>query len=530
MAINAITPDSLNTPDLLNLAPNTNKLIADLPGLNTNYQDLLDSISADQASIKALQEQGLNKGKDTVNANELAGVNNASLDVNKYSEQLAQLNAQASSLNRESQAIPIANRLAYKGSAGTENQVQNVNYDQLSENALKALSIGQQADIANAALTGSTIRLQAAKDKAQQIVDLKYKPIEEQIKNKLQQYELRKDLLSEIDKKRSEALGIALKKEEESILQKKADEKAISDMIVNASSANAPKDLLAAASTAKNPTEAAMILKEYAGNYYQTQLLKAQIEKQKADTAKTRTEVNTANSVSAATAASTTAKSWLDQYNSGALSLEDIYTKIGSSKEALKLKNEVAALVAAQGGKRVYGQDDASVQAIQSQIKNVDDLLNGDVGSIVGLVQGGLGILPDSLNIYKQDALATAKNLVSNQTLQSLADAKAKGITFGALSEAELNAVSNASGRIASKLIIDPKTKEITGFSGSEGEFKKDLQIVKEGLQKSIANKTQSILNPFQQSLNGGVKTFIPGTAIIKNVSDNGAIDFAIPK
>ena len=189
--------------------------------------------------------------------------------------------------------------------------------------------------------------------------------------------------------------------------------------------------------------------------------------------------------------ATSNAKAWLDQYNSGALSLEDIYTKIGSTKEAGVLKNQVAQLVAAQGGKRVYGQDDATIQAITSQIKNVDDLLNGDVGSIVGIVQGGLGILPDKLNVYKQDALAVAKNLVSNQTLQSLADAKAKGITFGALSEAELNAVSNASGRIASKLIKD-KDGNITGFSGSEGEFKKDLQTVKDGLIKSIATKTQS--------------------------------------
>jgi hypothetical protein len=185
------------------------------------------------------------------------------------------------------------------------------------------------------------------------------------------------------------------------------------------------------------------------------------------------------------------------------MSLEDIYTKIGSSKEALALKNEVANLVAAQGGKRVYGADDASIQAITAQIKNVDDLLTGGVGKIVGVVQGGGGIfLPDSLNVGKQDALAVAKNLVSNQTLQALADAKSKGVTFGALSEKEMSTVADAASRIAAKIKIDPETKEIIGFSGSESEFKKDLATIKTNLEKSIAGKTNTPETPEDKKAN----------------------------
>lgn len=191
-------------------------------------------------------------------------------------------------------------------------------------------------------------------------------------------------------------------------------------------------------------------------------------------------------------ALTSSAKDWLSQFNSGLLTADEIYTKIGSSKQSARLKNEVARLIAEQGGKRKFGFDDGSIAAINSQIKNVNDLLNGDVGSIVGFVQGGLGVWSDDLNVWKQDALGIAKNLVSNQTLEALASAKSKGITFGALSEGELNLVAQAASRISAK--IERKDKDfpekITGFSGSEAQFKKDLIAVKEGLEKSIANKT----------------------------------------
>lgn len=190
---------------------------------------------------------------------------------------------------------------------------------------------------------------------------------------------------------------------------------------------------------------------------------------------------------------STTAKSWLSQFNSGLMSIEDIYAKIGTSKETAPIRNEVARLVEAQGGKRKYGADDASIQAIQSQIQNIDELLaNKKYGKIVGLTQGGAGLLPDIWNPGKQDALAIAKNLVSNQTLTALAEAKSKGITFGALSGPELNTVSDAASRIAAKIIKDPKTEQIIGFSGSESQFRKDLDIIREKLQASIGSKTQS--------------------------------------
>lgn len=262
---------------------------------------------AQAESQLSLQNALLGRTADTQTFQDQAGVNTETAKLNSYAQTLADLNAQASSLQREASAIPIANRLQYQqgGIAGTESQVKNVNYDQLQQNALKALSIAQQADIAAAALTGSQLKLQAAKDKAQQMVDLKYKPLEDQLAIKKQQYELNKDILSQIDKKRTEALNAAIKKEEQQLADQKANEKGVSDLVTNASAQGAPVDLRARAAKAKTPMEAANILGVYAGDYLKNQLLKEQLKTEKAQQAsyyasadKARSEIGTSGILS----------------------------------------------------------------------------------------------------------------------------------------------------------------------------------------------------------------------------------------
>lgn len=480
--------------------------LADAQAAQQEYQNKLSLAQSTATDLSQAQSALGMKGQDTANAYDVTGANAAVA-------RIRQLNAQAVGLQNEAQAIPIQNAQNYQGTAGTQSGVQSVNHDQLSQNALKALSLGQQAALAQADYA-------TAKDKADQIVNMKYAQLEADIVSRKTQLEsLNQYVLTPAQEKAKNAQVATIKKQEEIIAEKKANDKAIADLMINAAQV-APPDVLSRAKAIQDkggsPTQVAMALGQYGKDYLANEKLKLDMQKVKADIAKTnlesskiRGEINAQNiNNPPIPGAGSNAEAWLAQYNSGALSLEDIYTKIGSTKEAGVLKNQVAQLVAAQGGKRVYGKDDASIQAINSQIKNIDDLLNGDVGTIVGLVQGGLGILPDKANIYKQDALAIAKNLISNQTLQALADAKSKGVTFGALSEAELKAVADSASRISAKIKTDDKGN-ITGFTGSEEQFKKDLQAVKEGLQKSIINKTKSVGTSFVSTGNPVADSFI---------------------
>lgn len=275
-----------------------------ISGIAGQYESVNKQLEQAQAEQKAqaesqlsLQNTLLGKTQFSQEAQAQSGVNTETANLNKYAQQLADINAQASSLQREAQAIPIANRLDYqsKGITGTESQVKNVNYDQLQQNALKALSLGQQADIAAASLTGSQLRLQAAKDKAQQMVDLKYKPIEDQLAIKKQQYELNKDILSQIDKKRTEALTLSIQKEERDIAEKKANEKEINSMIVEATP-NAPTSVIAnakkLAESGASKLAVAQALGIYGGDYLKNELLKAQIAKTKSEMIKVDTQTS----------------------------------------------------------------------------------------------------------------------------------------------------------------------------------------------------------------------------------------------
>ena len=512
MSNNVITPDSLNKPVALNTVTTpaqdyshasipgnvTNSIANEYTNLQTQYNNQQNAQQTNANDQISLMDMLSGRTKDTQVAQENAGVTTEKANLDKYTQQLADLNSQASSLNREAQAIPLQIQQNATGTGATDRGVAPQEAGALRLNAIKALSLGQQADIASANFTGSQIRLQSAKDKAQQIVDLKYKPMEDRIATLQRQYELNKDTLTGIDKKRTEALQVSLKREADKLAEDKKNETDIQNMLVNASSQGAPSSLVTRARTAKTPADASMILGQYAGDYWGMKTKIAQYNKILAETDKTNQETRLGGAVTTSgVAGNSPAHSWLTQYNSGAMSLEDIYSKIGSSKTAESTKNQLSQLIANQGGKRVIPMDDAQITAINQQIKNIDDLTTADKlgynGKVIsGPTQGGAFGFGARITGAKGDALAIARNLISNQTLQSLADAKAKGITFGALSEAELNAVANAASRVASKVIKE--NDQIVGFSGSEDGFKNDLLDIRKGLVASIAKKTSAHL------------------------------------
>lgn len=476
------TPVPLSTPkdNTSSYLSSINQVAADLATQNTLAQQEFDRLNKEaktqSSEIASLQSLLGEKSTDRNLTYETQGVN-------KLYNQLADLDAQATGLANEAKAIPIQIQNEFKGTGATDAGVAPIQSARLRDNALKALSLGQQAAIASA-------QYDKAKNYADQIIEAKYDKIQADINAKLTNLSALKEFdLTPAQEKARQAREEKLNAEKAANEEKKKNESDVQNLVITAASQNAPSTLVAKAKLAKNGAEAASILGMYAGDYWGTKAKIAQYNKTVAETA--ATYGGGASGIGTVPGKSV-AQSWLAQFNSGAMSLEDIYTKIGNSKEALKLKNELANLVAAQGGKRVIPMDDAQISAIDEQIKNINDLVgeNGyNYKIITGGAQGGFLGLGASLSGAKGDSLAMAKNLVNNQTLQALADAKAKGITFGALSEGELNTVAGAAGRISAKAIRDDKGN-ITGFSGSESEFKKDLDTLKAGLEASKQKKT----------------------------------------
>lgn len=289
----AITMDQMNKPKTIvtpQLPPDTtnyaNYTKTASESANANLAELTKTRDAARAQreadakdiISKMQYIADNKTSDSASANTAAGVDAETTKFNNYIEQLTGLNAQATSLDREALAIPLQVQEDVKGQGVTDAGAAPDVAGRLRLNAIKALTIAQQSDIASAAATGSLNKLNLAKDKAKQILDLKYKPLEDTLAIKQKQYDMNKDILDGLDKDRSDALAISLNEQKAELEQRKSDEKAKMDLITGAAP-YAPQDLLEKAQNAPDATSAAIILGQYGKDYLATQKTKQEIIK-----------------------------------------------------------------------------------------------------------------------------------------------------------------------------------------------------------------------------------------------------------
>lgn len=431
-----------------------------------------DAIQAEQeAQAKLAQSQGVSsdisklesqlggKAADTANLYSTAG------GVNDAYKQLKDLNAQAIGLKNEASAIPIQTPLAYQGTAATQQTIASVNRDKLSQNALKALSLGQQAAIAQG-------NFDVAKSLADQQIEVKYSQMEADLKSKQTQLAaLDKYVLTPAQEKAKSALERQYKLQDQEIADKKAQEKEMSSMFVNASSQGAPSSLVTKAQQAKNPMEAAKILGEYAGDFYKTSLLKAQIETERAQKAKYYADIN----------------------------------KIKSEMNTKGLPTTTANIAKVEASQAVY---DIAQELLTAQGKG------GAVG--FGFKKSVIGSLPfaEGTAIAGTDrATYEAKFKQLKDTLASANLDKLKG----AMSDKDIEFLRN----IGTALSLDMPEKSF------DAELKKVQNTMSKipGVQVQKVEQTQ---NKFNQAL-GIPSGSVPGSSIIKNVDDSGSINFIIP-
>jgi len=253
------------------------------------------ALSQSGSSMTALSNQIGGKKNDLLSQEQAQGAEQARIDQTNFASQLADLNAQSMALARQSQIDTMQNQNNAIGTGRTQGQVENINSQNLRNTAIKQLVLGQQADLANAALTGSTVRLQAAKDKASQIVDAQYAPIEAQLAAEKENFARNKDVLTRLDAKSARALEMAIKQDESRIATEREQKKEISKMLVEASQ-NAPADVL---ERAKKISEnggslmaVAQALGQFGGDYLKNQLLKEQIKKVRAESLQINTKIS----------------------------------------------------------------------------------------------------------------------------------------------------------------------------------------------------------------------------------------------
>lgn len=296
------------TPQSNLATPVVAEATANQEGFQSDYQRYLD-----------LQ----NQGQDNSLANMIAGIDLQSLTgrggaqaeaegrlgVNQFNQAIADLSSQRGSklaAYNEAIAQQRAEQAQLEAGAGAKGLTTAMLGGQQAalarvreaENQTRAAEIG----LLDAQILGTQGKLEAAQNAANRAVDLMYQDREAQVNTKLKQIELYTPIFNAQEKKKADAVTFALNKENERLQTEKENAKSIENMVINASSQSAPQDLVNRARKAKTPGEAAMILGQYAGDFYKTELLKQSIETEKAqrakiyaDLAKTNAETNAAN-------------------------------------------------------------------------------------------------------------------------------------------------------------------------------------------------------------------------------------------
>lgn len=279
-----ITSDSLKTPNIVPLA--TTKTPDYMATINSTVADLTNQQTAAQARVDASNQEAKNQASNVANLQSLLG--GKSTDTQKiYNEQgvttaynqIQDINAQATGLKNEALAIPIQIQQEATNRDQTDAGVAPIQSARLRDNALKALSLGQQAAIANA-------NYDKAKNYADLIVNAKYDQMDADIKAKLTNISAIKEFdLTPAEKKLADVTSKRLSYEQAQISEMKAKETAINELIVNAYKQDAPKSIVSKAEeifrNGGDVKQVADALGGWSGSYYQNEALKKELTQKK---------------------------------------------------------------------------------------------------------------------------------------------------------------------------------------------------------------------------------------------------------
>lgn len=136
----------------------------------------------------------------------------------------------------------------------------------------------------------------------------------------------------------------------------------------------------------------------------------------------------------------------------------------------------LARIKASKDGK---GGSGASGAAGSSALNRIQDILGnsaglkGAVGTTALFGRRGLGRRGD-----KQRFLADVNNLLNILTVDTFAEARARGVTFGAASEAEWDLLRGAASSLGGYAEYDPETGKLKALEGREQDIVDELQRI----------------------------------------------------
>lgn len=167
-------------------------------------------------------------------------------------------------------------------------------------------------------------------------------------------------------------------------------------------------------------------------------------------------------------------------------SLEEAYRNAGSFGMSIddKIKQAQLNKIRSEIPQDLPESEKEKAVVIADKINAFDSILNNKLGLKLSVgptrfnrMAGALDITSGGIGA-KQEFIASVEQLVSEETLNSLINAKAKGATFGALSEGELALLKQTASKIGKWAKTD-KTGKVVGYEAPESAFIQELNTLK---------------------------------------------------
>lgn len=178
-----------------------------------------------------------------------------------------------------------------------------------------------------------------------------------------------------------------------------------------------------------------------------------------------------------------TAKTVEEAMQLGGRYMMSLSDRIKNSELANLGLSEEESLAATTASEKIMAIDDILANTLGFKLAVGPTALNRMAGAI-DLTSGGVG--------KRQDFIASVEQLTSQETLNALINAKAKGATFGALSEGELLLLRQTASKIGKWAKTD-KRGNVIGYRASENDFKDELmkmqRLAKKAYEKSTGLK-----------------------------------------
>ena len=366
--------------------------------------------------LAGLQSEQGGKAKDTASTYESQGIN-------KLFNQMSDLNVQAQGLQREAQAIPIQVQQESVGQGRTMAGAAPLEAGRLRENALKALSLGQQAAIVSG-------QYDKAKNYADQLVNAKYDQIKADIeakKTNIEKYE--KLVLTPAEKKLAEATKTRLDAELLANEKKAESEKDLQNLSLSIAKNGAPQNVVSKIANAKSFNEAVIA----AAPYMQSLEDKADLNYKLAQTAKIYNDMRNDNATAGGNVAPENMLPFAQEYlATGKVPLGAPKGSQGAimkyAKELPQAPGSMVSSVTGVANTTVGQAEQKDISRLYNVVKGINELKKLDQERIGGLAAGTVGKVfgSDAQSKYLAQRKAIVDDISRMQSGAALTESEVK--------------------------------------------------------------------------------------------------------